>query len=139
MKKVTVITPCYNSKKYLGECLESLEKQTIGMENLQVILINDASTDDTWKMILEFENRYPESVVAINLPENRRQGGARNEGLRYASGEYIAFLDSDDNVLPQAYERIYQYAIKTDADIVQFNHYNYTQSEEELCDNCKLE
>lgn len=139
MKKVTVITPCYNSRKYLGECLESLEKQTIGMENLQVILINDASTDDTWKMILEFENRYPESVVAINLPENRRQGGARNEGLKYASGEYIAFLDSDDNVLPQAYERIYQYAVKTDADIVQFNHYNYTKNEEELCDNCKLE
>lgn len=139
MKKISIITPCYNSEKYLGECLESVEKQTIGMENLEWILVNDASTDNTWRMILEFETKYPESVIAINLSENRRQGGARNEGLRYAIGEYIAFLDSDDTVLPQAYERIYQYAVKTDSDIVQFNHYNYTQNREELCDNCKLE
>lgn len=139
MKKISIITPCYNSEKYLEECLESVEKQTIGIENLELILVNDASTDRTWEMILEFEAKYPESVIAINLPENRRQGGARNEGLKYATGEYIAFLDSDDKVVPQAYESIYRYAVKTDSDIVQFNHYNYTVNNEELCDNCKLE
>ncbi|WP_075721659.1 glycosyltransferase family 2 protein [Roseburia sp. 499] len=139
MKKVTVITPCHNSKKYLGECLESLENQTIGVENLEFILVNDASTDNTWDMILEFEKKYPESVIAINLPENRRQGGARNEALKYATGEYIAFLDSDDKALPETYEKVYQRAIETDADIVQFNHCNYTTDWEELCDNCKIE
>ena len=107
MKKVTVITPCYNSERYLGECLESLEMQTIGMEQLELILVNDASTDHTWEMILEFENKYPDSVIAINLPENRRQGGARNEALKYATGEYIAFLDSDDTALPETYEKVY--------------------------------
>lgn len=139
MKKVSVITPCYNSEKYLGECLESLEKQTIGIENLEIILVNDASTDNTWEMILEFEKKYPESVIAINLPENRRQGGARNEGLKYATGEYIAFLDSDDKAVPETYEQVYQRAVEMGSDIVQFNHYNYTQSWERLCDNCKLE
>lgn len=139
MKKVTVITPCYNSVKYLGECLESLENQTIGIENLELILVNDASTDNTWDMILEFENKYPESVIAIDLPENRRQGGARNEALKYATGEYIAFLDSDDKALAETYEKVYQRAIETDADIVQFNHCNYTADWEELCDNCKIE
>lgn len=139
MKKVTVITPCYNSERYLGECLESLEMQTIGMEQLELILVNDASTDHTWEMILEFENKYPDSVIAINLPENRRQGGARNEALKYATGEYIAFLDSDDTALPETYEKVYRRAKETDADIVQFNHWNYLEEWEELCDNCKLE
>lgn len=139
MKKVTVITPCYNSEKYLGECLESLEQQTMGIKDLELILVNDASTDNTWNMILEFERKYPESVIAINLPENRRQGGARNEALKYATGEYIAFLDSDDKVLPETYEKVYQCAIETEADIVQFNHWNYMEDWEELCDNCKIE
>lgn len=139
MKKVTVITPCYNSEKYLGECLDSLEKQTIGMDNLELILVNDASTDRTWEMILEFEKKYPDSVIAINLPENRRQGGARNEALKYATGEYVAFLDSDDMALPETYERVYQRAKETDSDIVQFNHWNYSGEWEELCDNCKYE
>lgn len=139
MKKVSVITPCYNSEKYLGECLESLEKQTIGIENLEIILVNDASTDNTWEMILEFEKKYPESVIAINLPENRRQGGARNEGLKYATGEFIAFLDSDDKAVPETYEQVYLRAVETGSDIVQFNHYNCSQSGESLCDNCKLE
>lgn len=139
MKKISVITPCYNSVKYLGECLESLERQTIGLENLEIILVNDASTDDTWNQIAEFENKYPETVIAINFPENRRQGGARNEGLRYASGEYIAFLDSDDWVLPETYEKVYNRAAETQADMVQFNHWNVTKEQEELCDNCILE
>lgn len=139
MKKVSVITPCYNSEKYLGECLESLEKQTIGIENLEIILVNDASTDNTWEMILEFEKKYPESVIAINLPKNCRQGGARNEGLKYATGEFIAFLDSDDKAVPETYEQVYLRAVETGSDIVQFNHYNYSQSGASLCDNCKLE
>jgi len=139
VKKVSVIVPCYNSVKYLHECLNSIEKQTIGMENLEVILVNDASTDATWDIILEFEKRYSNSVIAIDMQENRRQGGARNEGLKYATGEYIAFLDSDDIVLPEAYERIYHCAVANDADIVQFNHYNFTNNQMQLCDNCRIE
>lgn len=119
--------------------MASLENQTIGISELEIILVNDASTDNTWEMILEFEQKYPENVIAIDMPENRRQGGARNEGMRYATGEYIAFLDSDDIALPQAYETAYAYAIQNDADIVQFNHYNFLENQVSLCDNCRLE
>ena len=139
MKKVTVITPCYNSVKYLGECLISLENQSIGIENLEIILVNDASTDGTWDMIMEFERKYPNSVIAINLLENRRQGGARNEGLKYATGEYVGFLDSDDIALPETYEKVYMRAKENDADIVQFNHCNFVGDWQEECDNCKIE
>ena len=139
MKKISIIIPCYNSTKYLEECLQSLEGQTIGIGALEIILVNDASTDGTWEMITKFQRKYPQSVVAIDLPENRRQGGARNEGLCHATGEYIAFLDSDDYVVPQTYEWLYKYATENDVDLVQFNHHNFTEKSEELCDNCKLD
>ena len=58
MKKVSIITPCYNSTKYLEKCLQSLEQQTIGMDELEIILVNDASTDGTWELIKKFQRRY---------------------------------------------------------------------------------
>nr|WP_039121459.1 glycosyltransferase family 2 protein [Ligilactobacillus ruminis] len=72
--------------------------QSIGIDNLELIFVNDASKDDgqTWNMLNEIEEAYPESLIIIDLTCNRRQGGARNEGLKYASGEYIAFVDADD-------------------------------------------
>lgn len=125
-KKVSVIIPCFNATKWLPKCFLSLAEQTIGIESLELIFVNDASTDEgkTWEMLMEFERAYPDCVAIIDLPENRRQGGARNEGLRYASGEYIAFVDADDWVLPDIFEKVYDKAKKLDADIVQFG-FNY--------------
>lgn len=139
MKKVSVITPCHNSIKYLQECLNSLESQSIGIENLELIIVDDASTDNTWMQIKEFEKRYPQSVTAIRLPYNKRQGGARNEALKYVTGEYTAFLDSDDQALPETYETLYRIANETQSDIVQFNHYNCYGRKKELENYCKLE
>lgn len=126
MKKISVIIPCYNSVKWLPKCFMSLVEQSIGIDNLELIFVNDASTDDgqTWDMLKEMEKAYPESIIIIDLPYNRRQGGARNEGLKYASGEYIAFVDSDDWIEEVLYEKAYLKAKEKDADIVQFN-YNY--------------
>lgn len=126
MKKVSVIIPCYNAVKWLPKCFMSLVGQSIGIDNLELIFVNDASTDDgqTWNMLNEIEKAYPESIIIIDLPHNRRQGGARNEGLKYASGEYIAFVDADDWVEAELFEKTYSRAKEKDADIVQFN-YNY--------------
>ena len=81
MKKVSVIIPCYNAVKWLPKCFMSLVGQSIGIDNLELIFVNDASTDDgqTWNMLNEIEKAYPESIIIIDLPHNRRQGGARNE------------------------------------------------------------
>ncbi len=124
-KLVSVIIPCYNSTKWLPQCFVSLAEQTIGIDNIELIFVNDASTDNgaTWEMLTDIEKAYPESVIIIDLPVNRRQGGARNEGLKYASGEYIAFVDSDDWVDKDMLRKVYGRAKETDADIVQFNHY----------------
>lgn len=77
MKKVSVVVPCYNAAKYLRKCVEYLLHQTIGIENIEIILVNDASTDDgeTWELITEYEIRYPDTIIAVCLEQNLRQGG----------------------------------------------------------------
>lgn len=126
-KKVTVIIPCYNATKWLPQCFLSLVHQTIGMSALQLIFVNDASTDngETWEMLQEFERAFPEDILILDLEENCRQGGARNAALSYATGKYIAFVDADDWVEENLFEIAYERARQTDADLVQFNHKLY--------------
>ena len=119
MKKISVIIPCYNAQAYIPRCLHSIFSQTIGMETLEIILVNDASTDHTLDILLQFENKFPDSVIVVNLEQNIRQGGARNVGLSYASGEYVAFLDADDWIHPDFYSTLYSLALKYDTDIIQ--------------------
>ncbi len=127
MKKISVIIPCFNVAKWLPQCFLSLVQQTIGIHNLELIFVNDASTDDgaTWELLKEMEQAYPEDVLIIDLPENRHQGGARNEGLKYATGEYISFVDADDWVEIDLYEKVYGKAKAGEAEIVQFGQYLY--------------
>ncbi|MDL2301841.1 glycosyltransferase [Lachnospiraceae bacterium OttesenSCG-928-D06] len=139
MKKISVIIPCYNSEAYIHECFESLKNQTIGIDNLELIFINDASTDNTLDILNSFEKEYPYSIVVIDLEENIRQGGARNVGLQYITGEYVSFLDSDDLYLTNALENLYEKAIRYDVDVLQFNHYNFGDGVRKLVDNCKKE
>ncbi|MBU5431048.1 glycosyltransferase family 2 protein [Kineothrix sp. MSJ-39] len=120
MKKISIIIPCYNVELYIDDCFNSLKKQTIDMDSLEIIIVNDASTDNTLEHILAFEKEYPESVLVINLTENIKQGGARNIALQYATGEYISFLDADDWVDNDFYEDLYHIARKYNAEIVQF-------------------
>ena len=104
--KISVIVPCYNVKEYVGRCIDSLLAQTIGKEHMEIILVNDASGDDTLSVLMEYESRFPEQIMVIDLPENMRQGGARNIGFSYATGRYIGFVDSDDWVEPDMYEKL---------------------------------
>ena len=107
---ISIIIPCYNTAEYLPQCMKSLEQQTIGLENLQLIFVDDASTDggETWQCILEFEQKHPLQVIAVSLEQNRAQGGARNVGIEYAAAEYIGFVDSDDWVEPDMYQKLYE-------------------------------
>lgn len=132
-KKVSVIIPCYNLPEYdcdngkkssFDICMDSVLNQSIGLDCLEIILINDASEDGgyTSKVLWEYEERYPEQILVVELSENQRQGGARNIGLSYARGEYIAFLDADDWVDVSLYEKAYCSAAEHVADMVYFFH-----------------
>ncbi|MBQ8956649.1 MAG: glycosyltransferase [Lachnospiraceae bacterium] len=119
-KKISVIIPCYNVSMFVDRCMESLEKQTIGIDNLEIILINDASKDATLGKLLLWEMKYPENITVIPLEENIMQGAARNIARQYCTAEYIAYLDADDWILPNAFEKIYRVARQNNADIVNY-------------------
>lgn len=115
---ISVIIPCYNISEYLPDCLSSLEAQTIGMENLEIILVNDASPDNgkTWEKIVLFEQKHPENVIAVNLEENLKQGGARNVGIKYSNADFIAFVDGDDWIEADMYEKLWAAVQKYDCE-----------------------
>ncbi len=108
MALISVILPCYNMVNYIDRCMETLVKQTIGIENLEIILVNDASTDNTLEKLQEWEVKYPENIMVITYEENMRQGGARNIGMQYATSEYIGFVDPDDYIELDMYESLYE-------------------------------
>lgn len=122
MKKVSIIIPAYNCEKTLAECLGNVVHQSL--KDIEVIIVDDASTDGTWDIIVECERQFPELIMAIKSDTNRGPGGARNIGLMYASGEYIGFVDSDDIVSTKMYEKLYVTAKEGDYDIVDCGYYN---------------
>ena len=118
MKKISVIIPCYNAEEYIDQCILSLIHQTIGKDYLEIIAVNDASTDSTLEHLLALEHQYPNSIMVINCEQNRKQGTARNLGLSYASADYVSFIDADDWLEETAYEKLYRRAIKYNCDAV---------------------
>ncbi|MCR5546730.1 MAG: glycosyltransferase [Lachnospiraceae bacterium] len=118
--KVSVIIPCYNREAYIGQCLDSLIHQTYGIENMELILINDGSTDATSSIIKEYETLYPESILVINLEEQSGGlvGKVRNVGLSYASGKYVTFVDSDDVCMDDLIEKLVAAADEHNCDCV---------------------
>ena len=96
--------PIYNGEKYLRESLDSIVNQTLGIENIEVILVDDASTDDGLKIVSEYLLRYP-SFKLIKQESNQGSGPARNLGLKYVTSEYVTYLDCDDYISPDAYEK----------------------------------
>lgn len=119
-KKVSVIIPCYNCEKYIGEALESLVCQTYGVENLEIIIVDDKSKDDSLRIVKEYEWRYPESIIVIELSEQSGGfvGKVRNIAMGYASGDYVTFVDGDDVCEPVMIEKLMESAEACGSDIV---------------------
>ncbi len=114
--KVSIIVPVYNGEKYLINCLSFLVNQTL--QDIQIIIIDDASTDGSRYIIEECSRQYPDKVISIFLDRNRGAGGARNIGLQRATGKYIGFVDCDDYVNVNMYEELFVAAVKENYDIV---------------------
>ena len=119
MVKVSVIVPVYNVEKYIRKCLDSLVNQTL--ENIEIIIVDDGSTDTSKDIIKEYMDKYKN--IKYYQKENGGLGDARNYGLQYATGKYIAFLDSDDYIRVRTYQLMYEKAEKEDSDIVECNFY----------------
>lgn len=120
MVKVTVIVPIYNVEKYLSKCLDSLLEQTL--EEIQILLVNDGSTDNSKKIALEYVKNNADKVQYLEK-ENGGLSDARNFAFPYIKGEYTAFLDSDDYVENNMYEKMYQKAKQEDSDMVECDFY----------------
>lgn len=119
LDKISVIIPCYNVQDRIAECLDSVFGQQPCGANLEVICIDDKSTDDTLKILQEYEKKYSENMMLVMLEENGRQGNARNIGMQYASGNYICFVDADDLIAPMMLPALYQKAADTQCDVVE--------------------
>ena len=115
MPKVSIIVPVYNTEAYLKKCLDSLVNQTLS--DLQIICINDGSTDGSLSVLHHYENN-DNRIQVIDFKENKGVSFARNAGINIATGDYIAFVDSDDFVDLNFYEKLYAKAKETNADIV---------------------
>ena len=111
--KVSVIVPVYNVEKYLYRCLDTLVNQTL--KEIEIIIIDDGSKDNCPTICDEYAKNY-ENVIVIHK-ENEGLGLARNTGINIANGEYIAFVDSDDYIDLDFYEKTYQNALQNNSDI----------------------
>ena len=101
---LTVVIPMYNVEPYIGQCLESLRKQSY--TNFKVIVVDDGSKDNSAAIAKKYADMYPEMFMYI-YQENSGQGKARNNGMQFVETEYVAFLDSDDWWMPRTAEKLY--------------------------------
>jgi len=123
---VSIIVPVHNTENYLEECLDSLINQTLN--EIEIIVVNDGSTDNSLK-ILEDYSKKDNRIKLINK-ENEGQSVARNVGLKHATGEYIAFVDSDDYIDLDAYEKLYYFMKVADTDMVVCNAVRFDSKNE---------
>lgn len=115
MAKVSVIVPVYNVENYIKKCLESLVKQTLN--DIEIIVVNDGSPDNSQDIIDTYVEKYP-NIIKSYIKENGGLSDARNYGLQYVTGDYIGFIDSDDYVEKDMFEKLYNKAISHNFDVV---------------------
>ena len=99
--RVSVITPVYNVEKYIDKTLKSVFAQTY--EDIEIVLVDDCSKDQSAEIIAKYKEKHPE-IIYFCQPKNMGAGAARNKALELATGQYVAFLDSDDLWLPKKIE-----------------------------------
>ena len=114
MPKVSILIPIYNVEKYLRQCLESVVNQTL--EDIEIICINDGSTDSSPEIIREFASR--DSRIKVIDKQNTGYGHSMNQGLKAATGEYIGIVESDDFVELNMFESLYITAKNNGAEVV---------------------
>lgn len=130
MKVLSFIIPAYNSQKYLDKCVNSLLQKSI-INDIEIIIVNDGSTDDTESVALKYCNQYPETVKLISQ-ENKGHGGALNTGCAAATGKYLKVIDADDWVETENLPEFIESLKNCECDIVLTHHFTINQSTGEV-------
>lgn len=131
---VSIIIPAYNCAPYIERTLSSVKAQTYPKDLLQVIIVNDGSTDNTSRILKRYENLY-----TIIHTENKGVSHARNTGLKYAEGDYIQYLDSDDLLVPKKIEHQVRALIKSGGDVAYGNWQKFKEVDGEIMITEKIE
>jgi len=113
---VSVVVPVHNGAAYLPQCLDSLVSQTL--QEIEIILVNGASTDESLTIVREYERRHPDKVVVIDSEVDLGPGGHRNLGIKAARADYVGFVDADDWADTTMFAKLHQKAVDTDCDLV---------------------
>lgn len=116
--KISVIIPTYNAENYLKDCIDSLINQTLGFDNIEVILVDDQSTDSTQDILNDFSAKYENVVTIFNKDNSGSPSKPRNIGIQNATSDYIMFMDNDDYYYPEMCEVMYRNIVNENADIV---------------------
>ncbi|WP_394188554.1 glycosyltransferase family 2 protein [Paenisporosarcina quisquiliarum] len=137
MKKISIVVPIFNTEKYLEKCIKSILQQSY--ENIELILINDGSTDSSGKICDDYSKK--DCRIKVRHKTNGGQSSARNLGIDLATGSYIGFVDSDDWIKTDMYEKLLKTALETKSEIVACNlslmtkkgkFRNYTESDRNI-------
>lgn len=125
---VSVVVPVYNVQEFLSECLDSLVSQSL--KNIEIICVNDGSTDDSLSVLRSYEEKDPR--VKVLTKENRGYGHTMNLGFSAAKGEYIGICESDDFADKHMYEDMYRFAKKKKLDLLKANYYEHSETGDAL-------
>lgn len=134
----SIITPFFNSEIYLKDCIESVLNQSLNFNNIQLILINDGSTDSSLDIAESYQKKFPENIIVLSQ-EHSGQSKARNLGLNYANGKFINFLDSDDKLSLDTLEKVLDFLKNNEISIVSIPLLVLGDDEEEIFLNKKFD
>lgn len=126
--KLSVIIPVFNAEDYIKECLDSVVDQSLGIDNIEVIIVNDNSCDSTLDIIIQYTDKYP-SFKLISNKSNLGPGESRNMALKEVSSDYVTYLDADDFISQNAYEDALSKINEFNADLLIYNWETYTGSD----------
>ena len=130
MPKISVIVPVYKAEQYLHTCIDSILSQTY--TDYEIILVEDGSPDNCGRICDEYAANY--DCISVIHQENRGQAAARNHAMRYAKGDWICFVDSDDLIHPQMLELLYEAAVSGDAPVSMCQMLEEESLPEDFCD-----
>lgn len=150
MPEISIIMPCFNVEKYIERSFESILNQTMDSKNIEVIMVDDCSTDNTKNIIKEYDEKYSNFKAVYHKTNSGGCAIPRNSGLNVATGKYIMFLDPDDEFVPDMCETMYNKIEETHVNLVKCNFervyptystldYPFDKSLNEIKINCETE